>query len=361
MRNYAKELRKAVNLISRKKYTPAIRYLEPKVPIYLEDDGFYYLLGLALYYTGDMGGARFYFERGLLANRNNQDIKLMLALTHLKRKDSAEAAKAWLSILEAHPENKRASRGLEILRRIDNEKDLNAFIDGGRHKRLMPPFKKPPLWPWAAGLVTLGVLAAAALFFIPRISLPEREPSREELNYLDMDISGIPVSNPAGTFHYVLTVDEIRKSYNRAVELFDKSRDNECQVEINRINNSNASGDLKKRVSQLEGYLEKPDYTAFPTDYTYAQVQKDPLLYENCWVLWKGRLTNLDIGEERISFLFLVGFENETFLEGSIPAYIEYGVKIDQELPVEIMGRIVREEGELVLKVDLIRHILPKS
>ncbi len=361
MKNYAKELRKGAVLISRKKYNLAIRYLEPKVPIYLEDDNFYYLLGLALYHSGDMGGARFYFERGLLANRNNRDIKLMLALTHLKRKDSAEAAKAWLSVLDGEPENKRAVRGLEILRRIDNEKDLNDFIERGNHKRLMPPFQKPPLWPWAAGLLSLAVLAAALVLIVPRLSLPEKKPRREALNYIDLDIAGIPVSDPTGSFHYVLTVDEIRRSYDRAVELFDRGRDNEAQVEINRINNSNASGDLKKRLSQLEGYLEKPDYTDFYTDYTYAQVQKDPLLYEGCWVLWKGRVTNMEVGGDRISFLFLVGFENETYLEGSLPAYVEYGVRIDRELPVEIMGRLVREEGVLVLKVDLIRHILPEK
>ncbi|MDC7225039.1 MAG: hypothetical protein PQJ60_14920 [Spirochaetales bacterium] len=360
MRNYAKELRRAAVWISRKQYPKAIRYLEPKVPIYLEDAGFYYLLGTALYHTGDMGGARFYLERGLLADRTRIDIKLILAMTHLKRKDSSEAAKTWLSILEEEPENKKAARGLETLRRIDNERDLNEFIERGNHRRIMPRSFRPPLWPWLASTAALVVLSLLLVTLIPKISLPQKEPQREELNYIDLDIKGIPLTDNSGSFHYVLTVDEVRESYNRAVDLFDRNRDNEAQVEINRVLNSNASGDLKSRLTVLEGYLTQPDYTDFYTDYTFSQVMREPLLYQNCWVLWRGRLTNLQVSDERISFVFLVGFENETFLEGSLPAYVEYGVKIDQELPVEILGRLVREEGELVLKVETIRHILPQ-
>ncbi|MDC7219367.1 MAG: hypothetical protein PQJ59_05465 [Spirochaetales bacterium] len=359
MKNYDKELRKAVNWIARKQYPKAIRHLEPKVPIYLEDADFYYLLGTALYHAGDMGGARFYFERGLQTDRTRHDIKLMLAMTHLKRKDSAEAAKTWLSLLEDDRANKQATRGLERLRKIDNEKDLNAFIESGKHRRLMPrPFRRS-LWPILFSLIGSLLLIAALTVMIPKIGMSEREPSREELKYIDLDIKGIPLTDNSGSFHYLLTVDEVGESYNRAIELFDKGRDNEAQVEINRIVNSNASADLKSRLTVLEGYLTKPDYADFYTDYTFSQVNGEPLLYENCWVLWRGRLTNLTVTDERISFLFLVGFENETFLEGSLPAFIEYGVKIDQELPVEVLGRLVRDEGELVLQVETIRHILP--
>ena len=360
MRDYGKELRRAAGWIQRKQYARAIRFLEPKVPIYLEDANFYYLLGSALYHSGDMGGAKFYFERGLQADRSRTDIRLILAMTHLKRKDSAEAAKSWLSILEGDPGNKRAARGLETLRKIDNEADLNRFIEGGNHRKLLAPFRVRPRKIWFFLIPAVLLLAGGLAFLIPRISFPERTPHRDELNYIDLDIKGIPVTDNSGAFHYVLTVDEIRESYNRAVELFDKGRDNESRVEINRILHSNASGDLKSRLKVLSGYLVKPEYDSFSTDYDYAQVQKDPLLYEHCWVLWRGRVSNLVITDERISFLFLVGFEDETYLEGSIQGYVEYGVKIDRELPVEIMGQLVREEGELVLKVETIRHILPK-
>jgi tetratricopeptide (TPR) repeat protein len=360
MKKYGKELSRAAVWIGRKQYTKAIRFLEPKVPIYLEDARFYYLLGTALYYSGDMGGARFYFERGLLADRDDLDMRLMLAMTHFRRKDSPEVAKVWLSILERDPVNKKATRGLEILRKIDNEADLNRFIKEGKHRKIMPPPFRRPLLPFFGSTAALVLLIGLIVAVIPKISLPEKEAHRDELNYIDLDISGIAVTDNSGSFHYVLTVDEIRNSYNRAIELFDKRQDNKAQVEINRILNSNASGDLKSRLAVLDGYLLKPDYTDFYTDYTYSQVVAEPLLYENCWVLWRGRLTNLTITNERISFLFLVGFENETFLEGSLPGFIEYGVKIDQELPVEILGRLVRENGDLILKVETIRHILPE-
>ena len=360
MRDYGKELGKAAAWIGRKQYSKAIRFLEPKVPIYLEDANFYYLLGRALFMSGDMGGAKFYFERGLLADRGRTDIKLMLALTHLKRKDSAEAAKTWLSILDGDPGNKKAARGLETLRRIDNEADLNRFIEEGNHRKILPPFRVRPRSIWFIIPLAVLLLAGALVYIVPRIDLPEREPRRDELHYIDLDIKGIPVTDNTGSFHYVLTVDEVRDSYNRAIELFDRERDNEARVEINRVLNSNASKDLKSRLSVLSGYLVKPDYDNFYTDFSYAQIQDDPLLYENCWVLWRGRVSNLTVTDERISFLFLVGFVNETYLEGSIPAYVDYGVKIDRELPVEILGQIVREESGLVLKVETIRHILPK-
>jgi tetratricopeptide (TPR) repeat protein len=295
MRNYNKDLQKGAKYIAQKKYTRAIRYLEPKVPVYLEDDNFYYLLGLALYHSGDMGNARFYFERGLLANRDNIDLKLMLAMAHLKRKDSASAAKTWLSVLESDPENKRAERGLEALRKIDNERDLNIYIESGKHKKLMPRFQGRPLWPAFIIILAVLIFVSGLIFLIPRLSLPRlpEKDVREELNYIDLDISGIPVTDNTGSFYYVLTVDEVNETYNKAITLFDKRKDNMAQVEINRLMNSNAAPALKSRLSTLEGYLVKPDYADFYTDYTFTQISRDPRLYENCWVLWRGKVSNL--------------------------------------------------------------------
>ena len=113
-----KDLKKAFAMVKVKKYPQAIRFLEPKVPLFLEDELFYYFLGVSCFHTGDIGGSEFYLKRSLQVNHDNVDSRLYLAAIQLKKKDQANAARLWLNILDIEPDNKIAQRGLNKLKKI---------------------------------------------------------------------------------------------------------------------------------------------------------------------------------------------------------------------------------------------------
>lgn len=360
MKIFNKDLRQGLKLIRKKRYAKAIRFLEPKVPIFREDQTFYYLLAHACFHSSDLGGAKFYLERGILLDPENLELKQLLALVHLRRKDSTAAAKVWLAMLERDPDHRRARRGLEKLRKIDDPAKMKEILDKKNYMGLLPSLGQN----WAP-IILIGsfalLLVAASIVFLPILfdKLGEsNDDVREELQYLDMELRGHSHTDNNGSFHYILTPQEVEHHFNLAIQYFNDYKDNLSQREINRLNNSNSSQEIKAKIAILEGHLRKPDYLGFYTDYSYRQVLEEPWLYLGCYILWTGKVSNLEILSDRINFLFLVGFENESQLEGVIPCYMESAANLDPDLPVELMGRIELENGQLQLKVETIRHII---
>jgi len=363
MRISNKDLKKALNFIRQKKYSQAIRYLEPKVPIFLEDQNYYYLLAIACFHTNDLGGANFYLERGISIDPSNLDLRLMMSVVQLKRKSTTAAAKSWLTVLEYDPENRMARKGLEKIRKLEDKADLNLFLEKKKYRPLMPSlgFHIRNIIPWFLLLLFISALAIAGFHYIPQWLDSRDDPQREELNYVDMELRENSILDNSGSFTYLLTRDEVEKSYEKVIHYYDNFRDNLAQKEVNRLLNSNASEEIKSKVALLQGYFRKPDYMDFYTDYTYSQAIEEPLLYQNCYVLWTGRVSNVKVEEEKIEFLFLVGFEDETNLEGIMPAYIERAVNLQTEMAVEILGRLELENKKLKLKVETIRHIIAEE
>lgn len=360
MRIFNKDLKKALTLIKRKKFSQAIRFLEPKVPIFLEDQNYYYLLAVACFHTSDLAGSKFYLERGLSIDESNVDMRLLLALAALRRKDSTAAAKAWLGVLQFDADNRKALKGLEHLRRLEDEQDMRLYLEKKKYRSLIPFIGVDTR---RLVLTGLAVAALAVLLWqgIVRLSSwfgSREEPQREELNYIDMELRGHSLTDNSGSFTYLLTRDEVEQSYAKVIEYYDSYKDNLAQREVNRLLHSNASAEIKSKVELLQGYFKKPDYLDFYTDFTYTQAAEDPKLYQNCYVLWSGRVSNLKVLDDRIEFLFLVGFEKETSLEGIIPAHVDYAVDVDPEMAVEILGRLEWVDRKLGLKVETIRHII---
>ena len=75
-----------------------------------------------------------------------------------------------------------------------------------------------------------------------------------------------------GSYELELTEKEIIKSFERARENFVDNKDNNAQIEINRILNSNASENVKEKVRILESYLKKPDFRYFKNTISYREV-----------------------------------------------------------------------------------------
>lgn len=358
-----KELKKSYQLILQKNYTKAIRFLEPKIPLFMDNELFYYLLGYSCLMVGDLGSADIYLNRGRQISSDFTELKLLQAVVFLKKKKSEDAAKIWLAILDYEPDNKFALRGLEVLRKITNTGDYESQLNHSRMKRL---FHYRINWKRIIFLTVIlpfvlivGIVTPLFLKYLK--GNPNDQSLRSHDEGLVTQIDTHDYLDNSGEFRYLFTQQEALNEYQLLLDQFNNHDDNIAQLTANRIKYSNANQEIKAKSLIIEGHLEKPEYEEFNTNYTYAEVVKDPYLYENCWVLWTGKVSNLVINEDTIDFTLLVGYEEETVLEGIIPVVVRFGINLQSDIPIEILGRVIRRGNEIHLETEMVRHILPDS
>jgi hypothetical protein len=77
-------------------------------------------------------------------------------------------------------------------------------------------------------------------------------------------------------------------------------------------------------------------------------------------VAWRGKLANLAMTEQSLSFDLLVGYENERELSGIVPVILDFAVQLENGIPLEVLGIVAAEDGRVSLKgVSLHRLSLP--
>jgi hypothetical protein len=73
---------------------------------------------------------------------------------------------------------------------------------------------------------------------------------------------------------------------------------------------------------------------------SYSDVVKEPILYRDVYVIWRGMATNVEVLEERTTFDFLVGYDTRTTLEGIVPVVFNVPVTLNSDRPLEVLGKI---------------------
>lgn len=344
-------LERAKRAFFRKRYNDVITLLEPNTIQYRDSFTFYLYLGMACLHTGDVGGATTYFQRARQIKMRDPDLLVAQAVLHLRRGDTHQAVEYYLEALEYAPSHKLAQKSLEFIRKNSNPETIAALVETGKISRFYPRIRKP-VTPARVALFFIPifiVLGLFGLYYTVSNSLKEA-PSRADLSLLALD-SGErkdPIAM-SGTYRYVLTEKEIFSAYEKAQRLFQNYRDNAAQVEINRILNSNASVSIKRKARQLMGYLGKPGFESLEDRYTYEQVRKDPYLYLDCWIIWKGMATNTISNDNVLRFDFLVGYDTRSILEGIVPVRFSKVLPVDPEKPLEILAKVSLDGANLIL------------
>ena len=348
MRNYDRYLRRASRWLASGKKTKVINFLVPKVPLYLENSSYYAILGRAYLESGLSDEARTYLNRGLQTDPQNLDIRLILAVNHLKRKNLSAAVRMWLEILEEYPGNKYAAKGLETLKKITNEEDEEKFF-GRFHPGIFLPRLASP-WPkfLLAGFFVIAIILL--LYYRPVIwdgikriaAFPETRPGTE--NILSMDRKYLTTETTETPAIYPMTPKEITQALKKAVMHYEKYEDNSARFEINKIRYAQPSKELLLRAEELMELFSEPDIDSLETDYSYSQVSETPELFENCWVLWQGMAANISISDNTIQFDFLVGFDKGAVLEGKVSVHVPF-LAVMEPLPLEILSKVELDDG----------------
>jgi tetratricopeptide (TPR) repeat protein len=360
MKIYNKTLKKAYRYLRAGKNGKVVSLLEPKVPMFLENYQFYYILGVACLRNGDNGGADTYLKRAVQVDRNAVAPRLFLATLALRKKDTTEAVRIWLGILDIEPSCPQAKRGLEKIRKISDSEGMDAFLRRGRFAPLLPRIR-PPIPLWTALIPVVLLLAYGGFAFRDNLTnLFDRDPvpSREGLAHMfnDLKKETLVEQEPQG-FIFNMSEDQILSALKTAQSFFDAYQDDRARVEINRILYSNASENIKQRARILASYLKEPDFTDFENLFEYASVKANPYLYDGCYIRWKGRMSNLEMKDPGMNFDFLVGYETAQLLEGIVPVYTDFQVRLDSALPLEILGKIeVQDRERFTIRISSVRN-----
>ncbi len=337
---------KAIRLIRKKKFGLAIQLLETEIVRYHDSPRFYYLLGTACLYAGDYGGALTYFKRGRELKLQDPSILAGLAVLHLRRGETERAIELYLDILEKDPHHRLAQRGLQFIKKHGDPEQLLSLAEEGRLLPLYPPLPKIPGSRRRRLVLVVSVTMGMALMYGSGLGvgifpnpLAKPRPGMDQFVLLTEEKTAPLLTGE--TYHLILTQGEILRSYERALRLFSEYRDEAAKVEINRILLSNAGEPIKNKARLLKNYAATPGFDTLRDRFSYNEVMKDPLLYQDVYVIWRGMAANVIAEAQRTSWDLLVGYDTKQVLQGIIPVRCDFAIDVDVEKPLEVLGQIV--------------------
>jgi hypothetical protein len=275
---------------------------------------------------------------------------LGLASLYLNHGDTDKAVDLYLEVQVIEPSNRIARRALKTIRKFPGPENISAWIDSGRLPVLFPPFPKAAA---SRKSVVVGIVVAAAALCValliawragylpgrrgPRVIPSEISLAQEERN--------APVQT-GGSYRYVLTRDQVLNEYNEAIKYFTDYRDEAARVRLNRVLESNASEPVKNRARLLISYMEVPGFDTLKDRFSYSDVTRDPFIYRDCHVIWRGMASNLVVEQNHTSFDFLVGYDTRRTMEGIVQVDYDFAIQVNPEFPVEILGRVIPVSSE---------------
>ncbi|GMO53386.1 MAG: hypothetical protein Ta2G_11360 [Termitinemataceae bacterium] len=345
-------LTKALRLAHKKKFLSAQQLLEAEIFRYRDSFNFFYTLGLTYLYSGNYGSAFDHLTSARSISPRNTDVLLAIASIYVKRSDTRNAIKYYLEAQESSPKNKIAIKALKILKKYGASDDLIAWVEGGNLKKLYPAFLSAPintkklfaliLIILVTSIFTVGILLKTKAIEFNKSEREQRSGLIE--SSLTKEEKSIP-TELGGVYAFILSEKQILDSYNKALELFNENRDNAVRFQLNKIYTSNASEGIKRKADILSSYLNKPSFETLRDNYEYKEVNNDPLLYKNVFVIWSGMATNIETTRESTSFDFLLGYEKRNILLGTAKVDLPFAAEINVEKPIEVLGKIILLPG----------------
>ena len=331
----------AKKLMKRRKFSKAVLLLESHEQNYENNFDFYLKLGISYLYLGDYGSASSNFQKARRIKMSDISLLLGQAVLYLRRGDTERAIQYYMEILEYDPQNKVALDAMEFIRKDGDYSTICSWVDSGKIEKFFLPVG---IAHYKILIIAVPVIAAClGGFFAFSLSFQEHPVSygRADLSYLELtaiDKKDIIDKNSSSSYKVVLSSLQIEKAFDKIFTYYNDGRDNACQVEINRILNSNASFAVKQKARTVMDYLEIPDFTTLKDVPTFSQINENPFLYLDCWVNWKGRISNAVQNENSFECDFLVGYEDLKKVDGVVPLKFAETPEILIEDPLHVIA-----------------------
>ena len=355
-------LTRASRLSRSGKYEAAIRTLEPEVNRYHGSFRYYYLLGASCLRAGDFGGALTYFRLAHEAKRRDPLAILGLAALYLRRGEIDRAIDYYLEALDIDHKNHIAKKAMRLIRKQAGTDSFAAWLEAGKLSTLYPPVPFPGFSAKAilASLAVVLVVCAVTIGCLVRFRViinpfnPKGKRQNITAYLLTHEERNAPVQT-GGSYRYILTRVQALDTYEKALSLFTDRRDEAARINLNRIIESNAAEGLKNKARIIISYMEPPGFDSFKRidNVEYTDAIKDPILYRDVHVIWRGMATNVRTVANGTAFDFLVGYDTRKSLEGLVEVTFPTAVSLNTERPLELLGRIVPvNAGDRLIRLE---------
>lgn len=343
-------LDKARDFLRKREFSSVIRLLEPHIFEYRDSFQFYYILGVACLYQGNIAGCEDYFKSARRIKINDVNLILGQAVLFLKKGRIPQAIEYCVNAQELEPQNPKVHQFLKLLEKYGDVDTISEWNHNGKIKIFYPDLpKKSPVKPILISVLSLFIVFTIIFFSTRFVKLNDRaDLSSFSLSYQDK--SNLTENTTASSvYRYILTQGEVEKYYEDAKRFYNSYNDNEAQKCINILLNSNASSSVRQKARQLMDYLEEPVFDSKFELYSFQEVSKDLYLYQDCYVIWSGRVTNVNSNEKYFNADFLVGYEDMKKIDGIAPLRISSEISVNPEKPLKVLGKISIEDGSLIL------------
>jgi hypothetical protein len=202
-------------------------------------------------------------------------------------------------------------------------------------------------------IVIVVILAGFLVYFGLSYVLGVFSYSKQSKSVVSENIGKIEVESnaklveitPLLTNEIVLTDRQVSELFNELKLLLSKNRaSNKARFIANYLLNSNASPSVKAKVEVLRTFMEEP--TVLDWMPLYEEVNSKPNLYNGVFVIWKGRIVNVEKIASSANFVFVVHGDTPSSIKGFMKA------KMDNFLDGYV-GEDIRVLGEIVADKDV--------
>jgi hypothetical protein len=356
-------LRQAWAFYKQGRFAAALEGLEPQIFRYRENPDFFRMLGLCCLRQGDWKGGETYLERSRqLDEPAHRDVLLGLMAVAARKKDHGEAARIALELLDRNPRDSIAKKSLARLRAAVADAEERG-IDRESLGRWLPGYSRggQAVRRWliriVAGTAVAAGIAAGIWWGISLVRTPPPAITRQGSDSFAQPLAGGDEVLVGSGFAVTMTPEEVKQTWQRVQKAFQDYQDSKARYEINRILLSNAIPLVKERARALIPYLHDPDFARAEDSSSYLEVRIAPALYEGCTVRWQGVIANLNMGPKKITFDFLLGYQDGQVVEGIVPVELGFAALLKNSQVVEVLGRVLLRDGKWLVQGTSLREL----
>lgn len=332
------------------------------------------MLGISLIEIQDYREAKNILLRILERYPDDPETLNAMAYIYIIEKHLNEAVRCVLDALYFDKENEIYKKNLETLRNTDDPDVLIPTISPKDFIYIKLPdlpfyliIKEKLLWFISSKfgksiLISAGIIILSIIIYYSYpyyITWVENYRFKRSLGHgrtVHLEIKDIEkLVAERSKYNLKLSEEEIKKKFSMIKYYLEDKKVNKAIITINELLNSNASEQIKERVTIWEGFvykIEKPSQIDYVPP--IQDVLRTPFLYKNVYINWGGTVVNLEHkGREETVFDLLINFIDEATVEGIAEVHLEGFVKVSNNDKVYVFGQIAG--------INLDNHIIVKG
>lgn len=346
--------------LKRGDYLNAISNFEECLTYDRNDYLVYYYLGLAYIFRKNYEDAYKFLAKAYKLNSEDTSVINAIAFLNLKDGNIQEAINYWLDALDIEPKNVNIKRNLEKVRKTKDVKKLaeiakaEDFIGFKIRRRIYLKFDLILFIRKNIKYITAGIIPVVIigyfLFFKPsdnkRIVKPDIS-FKDEFNVKSLKEIELPdikddyiIDRNIKKSLFRFTKSDAQFMFNRCKKYIKEKKYNLATVIINKILHSNLNFIIKEKFSILKRFIPEINKFNIKDNITYSELMNFPTIYEDIYVIWQGKVEDIELDEENNITEFKVIVKESESAVGVANIYFNQLLPVLKEgINIKLLGR----------------------